>query len=109
MSMNKPIKQTEGRRIATALSAWENEGGAPGRDFIDHQYGRRIEADRSWTIYHVFTGSPASFDGEIMTGLSRMDATDGMLRLNLRSLGHSDNRIQLSSLKSATETAASGS
>lgn len=109
MSMNTPIKQTEGRRIATALSAWENEGGAPGRDFINHQYGRRIEANRSWTIYHVFTGNPASFDGDAMTGLSHMDATDGMLRLNLRSLEHHDNRIQLSSLKTATEMAECGS
>lgn len=48
------------------------------------QYGRRIEADRSWTIYHVFTGVPARIDSEVMVGLSRSDATRGMLHLNRR-------------------------
>ena len=54
---------------------------------LDRQYGRRIEADRSWTVYHVFTGVPAHADGQIMTGLSRSDATDGMLSLNGRNRG----------------------
>ncbi|WP_192254369.1 hypothetical protein [Mesorhizobium silamurunense] len=69
---------------AAALRVWENEGGAPGRDFRDHQYGRRVEADRSWTVYHVFTGNPAHVDGAFMIGLNRSDATKSMLSLNLR-------------------------
>ncbi|MFP1633776.1 hypothetical protein ACLB6G_18755 [Zhengella sp. ZM62] len=47
------------------------------------QYGRRIETDRSWTVYHVFSGIPARAGGEILTGLSRSAATAGMLALNL--------------------------
>ena len=51
---------------------------------LERQYGRRIEADRSWTVYHVFTGVPAQFETGAMTGLSRADATSAMLALNLR-------------------------
>ena len=94
--MNVPNNETERARNATALGAWENEGGAPGRDSMDHQYGRRIETDRSWTIYHVFTGIPASAQGQTMTGLSRADATSGMLSLNLRNTDRRCERIRLS-------------
>lgn len=48
----------------------------------DHQYGRRMEVDRSWTVYHVFTGVPADADCGATTGLSRVDATDRMMSLN---------------------------
>ena len=72
---------------AVAIGIWENEGGAPGRNSMDHQYGRRIEADRSWTVYHVFTGVPARVGGDAMIGLSRSDATEGMMSLNLRNAG----------------------
>ena len=82
--MNLPNNDTARVRNAIALGAWENEGGAPGRDSMDHQYGRRIETDRFWTVYHVFTGVPAQADGQIMTGLSRSAATDGMVSLNRR-------------------------
>ncbi|WP_353015374.1 hypothetical protein [Mesorhizobium sp. M1405] len=74
--MNLHNNDTERVRDATALGTWENEGGAPGRHSVDHQYGRRIETDRSWTVYHVFTGVPAQADGQIMTGLSRSAATE---------------------------------
>ncbi|RRH86910.1 hypothetical protein EH240_36595 [Mesorhizobium tamadayense] len=95
-----PNNDTEPVRNAIALGAWENEGGAPGRDSMDHQYGRRIETDRSWTVYHVFTGVPAQADGQIMTGLSRSAATDGMVSLNRRERRHRDQgslmaRVQL--------------
>jgi hypothetical protein len=46
-------------------------------------YGRRIEADRSWTVYHVFTGVPAIIEGRAMVGLGLKDATDDMLAMNL--------------------------
>jgi hypothetical protein len=60
------------------------ESSASGRDFRDRQYGRRVEADRSWTVYHVFSGIPAHVDGAVMIGLTRADATRSMLALNLR-------------------------
>lgn len=69
-------------RHSLAIGVWENEGGAP--DCADGQYGRRIEADRTWTVYHVFTGVPARADGQAMIGLSRSKATDGMVSLNRR-------------------------
>jgi hypothetical protein len=49
-------------------------------------YGRRVEADRSWTVHHVFTGIPANIDGVTMSSLDRSDATDIMLSLNRRSV-----------------------
>ena len=59
------------------------ESGAARRNFRDRQYGRRVEADRSWTVYHVFSGIPAHVDGAVMIGLTRADATQSMLALNL--------------------------
>lgn len=56
---------------------------APNRD-VAVQYGRRVEADRSWTVYHVFTGVPAREHDRPMTGLCRSDATRRMLSLNTR-------------------------
>ncbi len=44
----------------SAIDRWENEGGAHGHDSPDLHYGRRVEADRSWTVYHVFTGVPVA-------------------------------------------------
>lgn len=104
MTLNTHSKEAQREQIAAAISVWENEGGAPGQDSMHHQYGRRIEADRSWTIYHVFTGMPARFGGDAMTGLSRLDATSGMLRLNLRNAERRKERIELSSFKIAAET-----
>jgi hypothetical protein len=44
-----------------AIDRWENEGGAHGQESPDLHYGRRVGADRSWTVYHVFRGfRPAS-------------------------------------------------
>lgn len=91
--MNIHSNETEGEPNAIALGAWENEGGSPGRDSMDHQYGRRIEADRSWTVYHVFTGVPAHAGGQTMIGLSRSDATSGMVSLNRRNERRRSERI----------------
>ncbi|MCX8996232.1 hypothetical protein NOF55_16570 [Rhizobiaceae bacterium BDR2-2] len=91
--MNILRTEIDSPRRAFALGVWENEGGALPSATMDHQYGRRVEGDRSWTIYHVFTGVPARIDGEAMTGLSRADATCGMLSLNLRSLARRKERV----------------
>lgn len=53
----------EHRRQALRIEAWENEGGALVADTLETQYGRRIERDQSWTIYHVFTGVPVRIGG----------------------------------------------
>ena len=82
--------------LAEAISAWENEGGRTGREPSGGHYGRRIEADRSWTVYHVFTGVPAQVGDNAMTGMSRRDATSRMLSLNLHSVEHRDQRLSLS-------------
>lgn len=91
--MNARNTETDRQRCAAALRIWENEGGASGCDFTNRQYGRRIEADRSWTVYHVFSGVPAHKDGVAMTGLSRSDATRSMLSLNLRNAERRKARI----------------
>lgn len=78
------MNQTDPQRTTTAIAIWENEGGAPGRDLTEHQYGRRVEVDRSWTVYHVFTGETARDGGDDLIGLSKPQATSRMLSLNLR-------------------------
>lgn len=67
-----------------AIDRWETEGGAHGHEALDLHYGRRVEADQSWTVYDVFTGVPARIDGSTMIGLTQGVATDSMLSLNHR-------------------------
>lgn len=106
--MNRRNNEGRLRPNPVAIAIWENEGGAPGRDFMEHQYGRRIEADRSWTVYHVFTGVAARTGGDDMTGLNRSQATIRMMSLNLRSAERRKQRISLSGLPAdaSSETAA---
>jgi hypothetical protein len=104
--MNAHSDDTELRRHALAIGIWENDGGAPAPDTTDHQYGRRIEVDQSWTVYHVFTGVPARIGGSVMTGLSRSDATDSMLSLNHRNVQRRKERITLPSPPSVAVEAA---
>lgn len=66
-----------------------------GYDVMHDVYGRRIEADRSWTIYHVFTGVPASMDGQALSGLGRAAATERMLAMNLRSSSRQTRPVHL--------------
>lgn len=80
--MNASNHRTEAARDAWPRPREENAGGAQTCDFVDPQYGRRVEADRSWTVYHVFTGIPAHVNGVSMSGLSRSEATKSMLSLN---------------------------
>lgn len=89
---------SERSRTAAAIDVWENEGGAPRGDSMNHHYGRRVEADRSWTVYHVFTGIPAHVGGDVMTGLSRSAATSRMLSLNLRNVERQGERVRLPSI-----------
>ena len=86
LGMNADGNETELDRRALAISVWENEGGAQASNTPDDQFGRRVEMNRSWTIYHVFTGVPARVDGLALTNLSRSAATDGMLSLNRRNV-----------------------
>lgn len=89
------VRNDEDQRLLLAISVWENEGGASGQDSADELYGRRVEADRSWTVYHVFTGVPAQADGKAMTGLSRLNATDRMLLLNRSNVQGRKDRTKL--------------
>jgi hypothetical protein len=79
------MNDAEDRRQSMAIARWENEGGAGWP--TDCQYGRRVETDTSWSIYHVFSGVPATFGGQSLVGLSRSAATEGMLALNRRNDG----------------------
>jgi hypothetical protein len=91
---------------AFAIDVWENEGGAQCRATAEHHYGRRIETDRSWTVYHVFTGVPACIDDIAMVGLSQRAATDGMLSLNRRSEARRrDGGSQTPAIRTPTDTA----
>jgi hypothetical protein len=90
--MNADGNEAELDRNALSISVWENEGGARASGAPDGQFGRRVELDRSWTVYHVFTGVPARVDGLTLTDLSRSAATDGMLSLNLSSAKRQNDR-----------------
>jgi hypothetical protein len=106
--MNGQRNQTDLERNTTAIAVWENEGGAPSRDLTEHQYGRRVEIDRSWTVYHVFTGATARVDNDDLIGLSRSQATSSMMSLNLRTAERRKQRISLLGLAPdpSSETAA---
>ena len=80
--MSSHESNTELKRDQLALSIWEDDGGAISQRVVDSDYGRRIEKDFSWTVYHVFSGVPACMDGVVLTGLSRSSATGKMLLLN---------------------------
>ncbi|MDG4853784.1 MULTISPECIES: hypothetical protein [unclassified Mesorhizobium] len=82
--MKASNQRTDAAREPSARPGEENAAGAQACAFRDRQYGRRVEPDRSWTVYHVFTGIPAYVDGAFMIGLSRSEATKSMLSLNLR-------------------------
>lgn len=104
--MNVHVEEIEQKHRSSALAIWENEGGAIEHDSMDDQYGRRIEADRTWTVYHVFTGVPAAAGGQILMGLSRSAATKKMISLNHRNLERRQERTALPPLTSnAPETA----
>ena len=48
----------------------------------DSGFGRRVESDQSWSVYHVFTGEPAQIEGQATEGLNRRQATEQMVSLN---------------------------
>jgi hypothetical protein len=96
--MNRQNNKTGLRPNSVAIAIWENEGGAPGHEFTEHQYGRRVEADRSWTVYHVFTGVTARVGNDDLIGLSRSQATSRMMSLNLRNAECRKQRISLPAL-----------
>jgi hypothetical protein len=100
--MNVDSNETELDPRALAIGVWENEGGSRTPDAPDGQFGRRVEMDRSWKIYHVFTGVPARVDGSALTDLSRSAATDGMLSLNLRNVKRRKQRNTQKSLSPLT-------
>jgi hypothetical protein len=67
-------------------------GESSGNDSMDYHYGRRVERDGSWSVYHVFTGVPAVVEGRRLTGMSRACATAGMLAMNRRNEHRRRNR-----------------
>lgn len=91
--MNASFPRTDAARDAWPHLRKEDAGRAQACGFRDHQYGRRVEADRSWTVYHVFTGIPAHVNGASLIGLSRSEATKSMLSLNFCSSERRKERI----------------
>ena len=54
----------------------------PSASDTQEQFGRRVEADGRWTVYHVFTGVPAVVAGYQLSDLSHFSATERMRCLN---------------------------
>ena len=93
--MNGNNDKCRQNRDAVEISIWENEGGALDCSDMNHDYGRRIEPDGSWTIFHVFTEAPADMGSRSMAGLSKTDATTRMIVLN----AHNAKRRKAASLQ----------
>ncbi|MGF6175158.1 hypothetical protein [Ensifer sp. 4252] len=67
---------------ARTIIRWRNEGRAPHDVLGRYQFGRRVEVDGSWTIYHVFSGKPAQVGAWKMIGLNRQNAHQALDVLN---------------------------
>lgn len=80
------ISEINNDQNAIDIGVWENEGGALGRFSMHHHYGRRIEPNRSWTVYHVYTGLPADIGEHSTTGLNETTATSMMISLNAKNV-----------------------
>lgn len=50
-----------------------------GSAFVNYEYGKRVEPDRTWTIIHVFTGKAARAGSWIMRGMTK-DGAERVLR-----------------------------
>jgi hypothetical protein len=82
------------KRSARTATPVDIRAGLGGEELSDI-FARRIEADRSWTVYHAFTGVPAVIAGRAVVGLSRQAATDRMLAMNRVERGRRMDRMQL--------------
>jgi hypothetical protein len=80
--MNTHSNEPSENPDAYYLNAREREGPTLNYENIHSHYGRRIEPDKSWTIYHVFSGVPATIGGRKMTELGEKEATARVLSLN---------------------------
>ncbi len=80
--MNTHSNEPSENPDAYYLNAREREGPTLNYENIHSHYGCRIEPDKSWKIYHVFSGVPANIGGRKMTELGEKEATARMLSLN---------------------------
>ncbi|MXN67168.1 hypothetical protein GR183_19845 [Stappia sp. GBMRC 2046] len=87
--MPRQKTNNESKSPKFGLDRWDDDGGASNRDSMYNEYGRRIEGDGTWTVYHVFTGVPATIGGQIMKG---MNASDSMTRMMLTNSHNSKQR-----------------
>lgn len=53
-----------------------------------YRYGKRVEKNGTWTIYHVFSGVPAEYASWKMTGLHVKTAERALKILNAPASGH---------------------
>ena len=49
---------------------------------VQYGYGKRVEADKSWTIHHVFTGVPVSLGARDLINLDAKTAVRALRLLN---------------------------
>lgn len=77
-----------------ALGEWENEGGAVASPDRLGDYGRRIEADGTWTVYEVFTGLEARQRGLAPSGLTKDEALDRLIRFSEGGSGATEHELR---------------
>lgn len=82
------------REEAADLARWDAEGGAQSASPVHGQYGRRIEADGTWTIYEVFTGREARQRGLMPSGLTKEEALDRLVRFSAGGIGASGDELR---------------
>lgn len=66
-----------------------HSGAAPMARAGAYRYGRRIERNGTWTIYHVFSGVPAEYAAWKMVGLNAKTADRALRILNVPASAHS--------------------
>jgi hypothetical protein len=67
---------------ARTINYWEAKGGEPNRTGELYQYGRRFDGEGTYTIYHVFSGEPATIGAWRMNGISPKNAARALHILN---------------------------
>lgn len=78
-SIDNYPREADGYDMAVSIAAGGMTTVLPG---VQYGYGKRIEADKSWTIYHVFSGIPANVGGHDLVQLDAKSAIRALRILN---------------------------
>ena len=89
-AIDEYARQALGYDIAVSIEAVEMLTILPG---VQYGYGKRIEVDRSWTIYHVFTGVPVNTGARDLINLDAKTAIRALRILNAPDIDEPVNKL----------------